>query len=212
MIHLIRHGQTDWNRTNRIQGWAYTQLNSTGKRQAHAVGEFLASTYPEIDWFHVSDLPRAMQTAAIIREYGSFADRPIDQSRRLRERDFGVYQGFDSTGFFEKHPQYSIFDNGDAAAHRAPEKGESYAAFDRRIRDVWGELTADTIETDTQRAIVTHGGAIKQILAAIRGLDFETAIQTLVVPNCSLTTIDITDESQQVRRESDTSFLPSSPE
>ncbi|WP_170008465.1 histidine phosphatase family protein [Bacillus fonticola] len=42
MIYCIRHGETDWNRTMRIQGASNIPLNSLGRQQAVAVAEIVS--------------------------------------------------------------------------------------------------------------------------------------------------------------------------
>ena len=60
-LYLIRHGETDWNTENRIQGSTDKSLNAVGLRQADALRRYLADA--PIELIASSHLRRAAQTA-----------------------------------------------------------------------------------------------------------------------------------------------------
>ncbi len=64
-IYLTRHGQTEWNLQKRMQGHKNSDLTSLGKEQAKALG--LRMKDVELNAIYTSSLPRAMQTAELIR-------------------------------------------------------------------------------------------------------------------------------------------------
>ena len=78
---LVRHGQTDWNLTHRIQGSVDIPLNETGLAQAAATRDAFASR--PFDFLVSSHLERARVTAAHINEPWAVEHR-IDE--RLTER------------------------------------------------------------------------------------------------------------------------------
>ena len=63
-ILLVRHGETDWNATGRIQGHSDTPLNAAGRLQARRAAQRLARE--PIRALYSSDLARAFETATII--------------------------------------------------------------------------------------------------------------------------------------------------
>ena len=85
---LLRHGQTHYNATLRMQGQLDTELSELGVRQAHAVGRVLAPRRP---WTILSsDLQRALDTAtALASEVGL----EVHTDPRLRETHLGQWQG-----------------------------------------------------------------------------------------------------------------------
>ncbi|MFP8958368.1 histidine phosphatase family protein [Natrialbaceae archaeon A-CW3] len=204
-VHLVRHGQTRWNDEGRIQGWCYVGLNKRGQQQAQDVASYLAKTHPTIEEIYTSDLPRALQTAKIITSKEPFHNTPIYEDPVWRERDFGVFQGYDSQRFFSEYPEYAILETGNDAAHEAPEQGESYADFDRRVRRAWTEFV-DSVSVP-ESCIVTHSGVIRQILAHIEEFDYKTAIAEIPLENCSVTTISFSRDDHRIDSQNGYHFL-----
>lgn len=88
LIYLVRHGETDYNAKEIMQGWADSPLTPRGIKQAESVREELKDI--EFDAVFASDLGRAQRTAEIINLERKLA---INTAKLLRERNFGVYDG-----------------------------------------------------------------------------------------------------------------------
>ena len=87
-IYLIRHGETDWNKTKRLQGVTDIPLNACGIELAEKTAEGLKDV--PFDRIYTSPLIRAKKTAEIIR-----GDRPVELvvTDGLKEISFGEYEG-----------------------------------------------------------------------------------------------------------------------
>lgn len=64
-VYMIRHGETDWNKAHRLQGWSDIPLNERGRAQAACAAKMMASV--PLDVIYTSPLKRAVETADIIR-------------------------------------------------------------------------------------------------------------------------------------------------
>ena len=87
-IWLIRHGQTNLNKSRRMQGLTDAPLSETGIAQARYAKEQIGDV--TFDAVYASPLQRAIDTAAIVSGW----DREkIVQDKRLIEVNFGRYEG-----------------------------------------------------------------------------------------------------------------------
>lgn len=88
-ICFIRHGQTDVNKSKKIQGRKDYPLNSKGKEQAELTGKYLNIHDNKWDYIYSSPLSRAYETANIIKNIINFKGEVI-KNEDFIERDFGM--------------------------------------------------------------------------------------------------------------------------
>lgn len=82
-IFLTRHGETEWNKENRLQGWKDSTLTSEGKEIARLLGKRLKDA--PIDRINTSPSKRAVHTAELIRGSRNFS---IKEETKLRVNFF----------------------------------------------------------------------------------------------------------------------------
>ena len=87
-LHLIRHGQTDWNEERRVQGQSESRLTELGKQQARELGEKIK----QVDYGKVycSSSLRTRQTADQAFNETGIAIEYLDS---LREIHLGPWEG-----------------------------------------------------------------------------------------------------------------------
>lgn len=176
-IIAIRHGQTAWNAETRMQGQLDTALDSRGRWQAQQLAQALA--HEPIDAIIASDLSRAMQTAMPLADATGLRVRP---ERGLRERCFGVFEGFTYADIARHWPD-------DTARWRArdptfaPARGESLSGFYDRCIAV-AERLADE-HAGHVIAWVTHGGVLDCLYRAATRVALD-APRTWTLDNASI--------------------------
>jgi len=90
-IHVMLHGQTDFDAEGRIQGKSDQHLNDTGKEHALKAAESLQGK--GINMIISSPQTHALETAEIIAEQFGIEKTSIVKAAMLKERDFGDYEG-----------------------------------------------------------------------------------------------------------------------
>jgi probable phosphoglycerate mutase len=152
-ILLIRHGETEWNREGRVQGYhADSPLTETGREQVRALAERLARE--GIDALHSSDAGRTRDTADPI---GMATRLPVVHDKALRERNYGVFEGRTFAEVEREFPaEYERFRTRDSGY--VPPGGESATQFRDRVMAALERIAAEA--SGTRVAVVTHGGVL----------------------------------------------------
>lgn len=177
-VLLIRHGETDWNRANLIQGQIDIPLNAHGREQARLAAMALGARGP-VHRIYSSDLTRALETAQAVARA---TKAPLIATADLRERRFGVFEGRTFDDICTGEP-----DAADRWLRRdptwAPPDGETLLEFrDRVLRAAIGFARANSGE---HIVIVAHGGVLDLLYRAATGLDLKEP-RTWKIPNASL--------------------------
>jgi 2,3-bisphosphoglycerate-dependent phosphoglycerate mutase len=175
---LARHGETLDNLVPRFQGWRDTPLNDTGRRQAFALGNRLATRERPIASLWSSDLSRARETAEIAG--AALGLRPI-LDWRLREGYRGRWEGLLMDDVERDEPELYGAWMRDDPAFRFPE-GESLRDQQERVLAALRDIHA---RGPLPALAVCHGGSIRVILALSdpRGLE---AFHSFDVPNTAV--------------------------
>jgi probable phosphoglycerate mutase len=199
-VVLLRHGETDWNRNDRVQGWAAVPLNERGREQARTTGRQLSSDY-DFDRVVASDLRRTKETTALVRDCGDYPEPTFDSG--WRERDFGVFQGFTDPDLFGTFPEYDTATGRDSVETTPPD-GESFLDARERVFDAWDRLLDDA-DGDETVLVITHGGPIYIMLGHVKEMALPDAIETHSQHNCGLVEFETNPDNGHVElvREND---------
>ena len=87
-LYVARHGETEWNRLNKVCGRTDSPLTDKGLQQAQLLADGLENC--PIDVIIASPLSRAQETARAVAERKHL---PIITDERLIEQDYGMYEG-----------------------------------------------------------------------------------------------------------------------
>ncbi len=140
---LLRHGQSEWNKTNQFTGWVDVRLTDQGKAEAARSGELLKESGILPDVLHTSVLSRAIQTANIALDTADRLWIPVKRSWRLNERHYGALQGKDKAQTLEEfgNEQFMLWRRSfDVPPPPLPDDAEYSQAHDPRYAHIDGEV------------------------------------------------------------------------
>ncbi|OZJ06277.1 hypothetical protein BZG36_00777 [Bifiguratus adelaidae] len=160
LVYFIRHGETDENSQEIIQGQygkmlLQIQLNAKGTSQAASLAQSLEDvTFNKV---YCSDLSRCVNTAKPI--INSHPSVDVEYDKRLRERSFGDFQ---THGYAEL--RQAAREEGTSEDQLIVSRGgETVEAVLMRTLTFFTECTKRELDLGTSRtiAVVSHGGPLK---------------------------------------------------
>lgn len=179
-IYLVRHGETAWNAEGRWQGTLDIPLGEVGHQQAQALAKHLKDR--PIAAMYSSDLSRARDTAEPLSRAKGLE---IQTDARLRELDFGVFQGLTHDEIRAKYPEEERELFVDYLDFVLPE-GESRRAVQARVYEMWQEVVRR--HPNSEVVVMSHGGPVRLLLLKL----FDDQVERMLkvpLPNVSVTTI-----------------------
>ena len=105
---LLRHGESEWNRSNRFTGWTDVDLTEQGRSEAARAGGELSRERLEVGIAFTSVLKRAIRTLWIMLDEMDRMWVPVERSWRLNERHYGALQGLDKAQTVDRHGEAQV--------------------------------------------------------------------------------------------------------
>jgi broad specificity phosphatase PhoE len=149
-IYLVRHGETEWNKTRRFQGRSNLPLNQEGRQQVKALASALKNI--PLKAIYTSPLIRAIETAHQIKVF--HPSTPMFEDDGLIEMDLGEFDGMKVQDWAEQYPDFRKAWNENPACVRMP-GGESLKEVQDRAKKAL-ERIAGISPPDTTILISSH--------------------------------------------------------
>lgn len=175
-IYVARHGETDYNIRQLVNGVTDLPLTERGICQAQRLAENVKSV-GDIDIIVASPLQRASATAEIVAD---MLGKKVIVEKQLHEWDYGDFEGksrFDKA-FIKAKTDY---------CRRMP-GGESLLMMSHRIYSVLDKIIADFSPNNV--LLVCHGGIARIITTYFQDVTSEQMQQTNL-ENCQLLCFEI---------------------
>lgn len=175
-LTLVRHGQSEYNASNRFTGWLDPELTDQGVHEAHAVAEQLRSAGLTFDIAFSSALHRARRTARIILDDLSLKAMPVKMDFALDERNYGEMTGLDKDEARKRwgadqvqHWRRSYAD--------APPDGESLRDTVARVLPFYIQHILPAVMRGQAALVVAHGNSLRALVMALDRLSTQAVTQ-----------------------------------
>ncbi len=199
VVFFVRHGETESNGSNTIQGHTDSSLTARGRRQAEKVARRLAKH--RFDKVYSSDLGRAVATCRAIT--GKLGQK-LHADPRLREIKLGEWEGLSTD---EVNARYRRgYDRWLVSPTRMKIPGaETVAQFNARVRSCVDEIM--TAHRTGALLVVTHGGVIASLVSHWLKSSFDHTLLNLRIDNTSVTVVEKNPHRVKIHLLNDTGHL-----
>jgi broad specificity phosphatase PhoE len=200
-LYITRHGETEWNREKRMQGWLDSNLTENGIKNALALGERLKET--ELTAIYSSSSGRTRATTSLIR---GERDIPVIYDENLREIKLGQWEGKTHSSIKELYQtEFESFWN---TPHLfTTVGGETFEETRARVIQVLNRIKREYESGNI--LIVTHSVAIKCLYSFFKNSPIETLWDPPYIHDTSLTIVEMNENGFKLVLEGDISHLES---
>lgn len=202
---LLRHGQSEWNKSNRFTGWTDVDLTDQGREEARNAGKLLKDGGYEFDVAFTSVLKRAIRTLWLALDELDQMWLPVVRSWKLNERHYGALQGLNKAETAEKHGEEQVhiwrrsYDISPPALEesddRHPKHDKRYASLSPselpatenlkltvdRVVPYWDKEIAPAIKSGKRVLIAAHGNSLRAMVKFLDNIS-EDEITGLNIP------------------------------
>ena len=198
-LYVVRHGETEWNIENKLQGWMNSALTNKGIEHTLRLQKRLEPIH--FQHIYASPSGRTIHTANLIK---GLQNIKVKTDENLKEMNLGSWEGktHDEIKLLEPE-RYNHFWN---APHLyVADHGETFEDLSRRVNHFLTYVTSNYSKGNI--LIVTHTVFIKMLLAHVKQLPISNLWAPPYIKDTSLTVIEIENGHCNIRLEADIEHL-----
>jgi 2,3-bisphosphoglycerate-dependent phosphoglycerate mutase len=211
---ILRHGESEWNASDRFTGWVNVALSPPGEREAARAGRLLARRGLLPGFVHTSVQRRAIHTADLALAECDRDWIPVRRSWRLNSNHYGALQGRikaevraeageeqfmrwrrsydDAPPPIDAGAEYSQF--GDARYAAVPPdirpRTESLKDVTARLLPYWYDAIVPDLCSGQVVLVVSHGNTLRALVRHLERMSDED-VTRLNVPNATPLAYDL---------------------
>jgi|TARA_B110000093_G_C12972327_1_gene413447 enolase len=160
VLVVLRHGQSEWNKSNRFTGWHDVSLSEEGIEQAKKCGEILQDY--KFDYIFTSELIRTKETSSYIQSYRDLDSYKLVSNEALNERDYGSLTGKNKDELKKEYGDDQVYKWRRGYTDRPPE-GESLQDVHNRVQPYYDNVISSLLKEDKNVLIVSHGNTLRAL-------------------------------------------------
>ena len=185
-ITFIRHGTTEYNEQNRVQGSSDIPLSKKGYNDIEKVD----LKHTNYDYYFHSPLMRSRDTLyGIMEKYGTIPDpKNVIETSYVTERGYGIFEGLTPTEIEEQYPSYYndwlINEN---------VMGENIESIEDVIVRIQKFISKIIVYNRKKMLVVTHSGFLYALYKFITdsSLHLKPNDFTISFPNCCVVDLQV---------------------
>ena len=162
-LYFMRHGETQYNQSGKVQGRTDIPLNENGIAEAEIARDFFCREGIHFDLVISSPLQRALATASIIMQ---IPEEEIEQDARAIELNFGTAEGV----VVPELPKGVLNLFYDPENYEVPEGGESVDELEARCGSFLDDMAVRLQKTPQVRQVlvISHGAALRGFISCVQ--------------------------------------------
>jgi broad specificity phosphatase PhoE len=198
-LYIVRHGETEWNIENKLQGWKDSSLTNKGIEHSLRLQKRLEPIPFQL--IYTSPSGRAVHTANLIKGLQNIEVKTVEN---LKEIHLGPWEGKSHDEVKLLDPErYDHFWN---APHLyKADTGETFVQLQQRVENFLSSIVTE--HTEGNILIVTHTVFIKMLLAFVKQLPISELWGPPYIKDTSLSVIEIENNHSNILLEADIEHL-----
>lgn len=222
---ILRHGELEWNHSNKFCGWIDIALSEKGRSEARFAGQLIKQHNLKPSITYTSKLSRSIQTGDIILEEIDRMWCDVVKTWRLNERHYGSFQGKDKNEMYRQLGQEKYqyirrdfqgtpppaekllvskyiderYDFCDVNKSELPRCESLKMVMERLIPYLEREIVQGSMVRDNRTVlVVTHGSVVRSLIKHFKQVS-DADISSINVPTGVPMVFELDDECQMTR-------------